>query len=290
MLWENLTSNEFPAAVEAAKGVCVLPVGCVEKHGLHLPLGTDILQASQLAYLASQLETVCVAPDFTFGDIPGRSPTLPKGSIGISLELQMRLMEELCDMVGRCGFKKIIIFNGHGGNKPWLTVFLRYMTGKKLPYVVMSNFIQLPIPHEAVKYMDEHGEDSLPMLTKEDIALLRKYHEQNMHIGHACMSETSYMMGLCPEAVHLDRLGIEDGQDRHYTDELRKLHIELASSGWDIDFPNAFEGDDPVGCNERIGEAAYYLETRRLAEVFAFVKQDTDMQKWLDQYQAGWEK
>ena len=39
--WLYTTSENFPALVEASKEVCVVPLGCVEKHGLHLPLGTD---------------------------------------------------------------------------------------------------------------------------------------------------------------------------------------------------------------------------------------------------------
>ena len=35
MLWENIISNDFADAVEKAKGVCVVPVGCLEKHGPH---------------------------------------------------------------------------------------------------------------------------------------------------------------------------------------------------------------------------------------------------------------
>ena len=41
MLWENLREEEFYDAIEASGGVCVVPVGCLEKHGQHLPVGTD---------------------------------------------------------------------------------------------------------------------------------------------------------------------------------------------------------------------------------------------------------
>ena len=37
MLWENLRSDEFKAAVEKSNGVCAIPIGCVEAHGIHLP-------------------------------------------------------------------------------------------------------------------------------------------------------------------------------------------------------------------------------------------------------------
>ena len=39
--WLYTTSENFPALVEASAKTCVIPMGCVEKHGLHLPLGTE---------------------------------------------------------------------------------------------------------------------------------------------------------------------------------------------------------------------------------------------------------
>ena len=69
--WLYATSDNFTELKKASKDTCIIPMGCVEKHGLHLPLGTDILQASEIAWQASQLETVCVFPDFIFGDIGG---------------------------------------------------------------------------------------------------------------------------------------------------------------------------------------------------------------------------
>ena len=60
--WLYKTSSNFAALREESKNVCVIPMGCVEKHGLHLPLGTDILHASHIAYLASQVEPVCIFP------------------------------------------------------------------------------------------------------------------------------------------------------------------------------------------------------------------------------------
>ena len=104
--WLYTTSENFPALVEASKGVCVIPMGCVEKHGLHLPLGTDIIHSSYIAHMASQMENVCVFPDFTFGDVSVNSAvyphgSMPAGSITLSVELEMMLLEELCEQMAR---------------------------------------------------------------------------------------------------------------------------------------------------------------------------------------------
>ena len=41
MLWENLREEEFDDAIERSGGLCVVPIGCLEKHGEHLPVGSD---------------------------------------------------------------------------------------------------------------------------------------------------------------------------------------------------------------------------------------------------------
>ena len=56
--WLYVTSENFPALRTASKDTCIIPMGCVEKHGLHGPLGTDILQASAIAYMASLIDTL----------------------------------------------------------------------------------------------------------------------------------------------------------------------------------------------------------------------------------------
>ena len=107
--WLYVTSAEFPALRELAKQTCVIPIGCVEKHSLHLPLGQDILQVSHIAHEASKLEPVCVFPDFAFGDISGgTNPDM--GFIEMPLELRNDMLGHFCKEISRNGFKKIIIF------------------------------------------------------------------------------------------------------------------------------------------------------------------------------------
>ena len=65
MQWENLTSPEFAKAVKET-GVCVIAFGVVEKHGEHLPLGTDFLNGHKLACLAAEKEPAVVFPPFYY--------------------------------------------------------------------------------------------------------------------------------------------------------------------------------------------------------------------------------
>lgn len=286
--WLYTTSENFPALREASKDTCVIPMGCIEKHGLHLPVGADIIEASGVAYAASQLETVTIFPDFTFGDYPLNSPSRPLGSITLPMEMEMDLLEVLCEQIAANGYKKILILNGHGGNVTWLAAFSRKLTNKKRNFVFATYMIGLPAPHTLAEYLLANGSGSIPELIPEDEELLLHYHEMNMKVGHACMGETAYMMALCPEAVHLDRLGIESGMNLHKTDYLKAAGIKIMDEGWDINYPNAYSGHDPIGCNERIGKAALRFEAERFAHAVKVYKEDKNLLIWHEERQKGW--
>jgi len=286
--WLYHTSETFPTLVEESKGVCVIPMGCVEKHGLHLPLGQDIIQASYITHMASQLETVCVFPDFTFGDYCNAAPCQPAGTITLPVETETLLLEQLCEQISRNGMKKILILNAHGGNKVWLSTFLRKMYNTKHDFVLGVIFIDLPAPHKMAQVLLEKGSGALDGLTPEDEALILKYHKQSMKLGHGCFSETAFMMGIAPEAVHLERLGIECGLPNHKTDYLKEVGLRIVNDGWDVEYPNNYDGDDPVGCNERIGKVALRMEAERVAHAFKVFKEDENVLKWHAEMQKGW--
>lgn len=283
--WLYVTSEQLPKLREESKGVCVIPMGCVEKHGLHLPLGTDMLQASVITHKASQIETFTVFPDFIFGDVPENYPNMPAGSITLPVETEMLLLEQLCDQIARNGYKKIAIVNGHGGNQSWLTTFLRKLENKPHDYVVVIIHMKLSAPHEIAKTIEEKGRDAVPELNDEDVQLMLDCHAEKMRVGHAGMGETAWIMGIDPELVHMDRLGIEDGRNHHVADQYGKHGIFIRDGGWFANYPNAFDGDDPYGCNERIGKAAIRLETERIVKAVRFLKEDEDLIKW---HNANW--
>lgn len=61
MYWEELTADDFAEAVKST-GVCVIPMGVVEKHGNHLPLGTDMIIGRTIAEMAARLEPFVIFP------------------------------------------------------------------------------------------------------------------------------------------------------------------------------------------------------------------------------------
>ena len=62
MLWEELREEEFEGAIKRSGGLCVMVLGCLEKHGQHLPVGCDSIKGDGIAKEASKLEEVLIFP------------------------------------------------------------------------------------------------------------------------------------------------------------------------------------------------------------------------------------
>ena len=99
MLWENLREPEFRDAVEKAQGVCAVPIGCLERHGPHSPLGTDIIIAENITRLAAEKEPVVVFPTMYFGDKSGAGEFA--GTVIFSLETRWHIFRETCNEIYR---------------------------------------------------------------------------------------------------------------------------------------------------------------------------------------------
>src|SRR5260370_34865905 len=67
--WEELTAADFRDAIQLSKGTCLLPFGILEKHGQHLPLGTDLLNVRHASLPAVQQAYALVFPQSYFGQI-----------------------------------------------------------------------------------------------------------------------------------------------------------------------------------------------------------------------------
>src|ERR1044072_850749 len=132
--WEELTAADFRDAITRAQGTCLLPFGIMEKHGPHLPLGNDLLNVRYVALNAAQQEFAVVFPEYYFGQI--FEAKHEPGTVAYSRGLQLQLLQETTDEMGRNGCKKIIIVNWHGGNPNLLTFFAQSQLEAPHDYVV----------------------------------------------------------------------------------------------------------------------------------------------------------
>ncbi len=221
--WEELTAGDFRSAIQQSQGVCLLPFGILEKHGPHLPIGTDLINVRYASLEAVQQEYALVFPEYYFGQI--FEAKHEPGTIAYSRELQMQLLQETTDEMARNGCKKIIIVNGHGGNE------------HLLPYFAQN---QLAKPHDYVVYVLD-GERSLPGGPP------KKSTGIDYHAGE---NETSNTLVSRPDLVHLDRAASESGADQK---RLRLPDNVYTGIWWYARFPNHYSGDGSVATKE-LGE------------------------------------
>lgn len=281
MLWENLREEEFLPMLEKTHRVCAMAVGCVEKHGQHLPLGTDTLKGSRILEMAAEREAVCVFPRHYFGDLQGcqrakAGEGTHYGYIALSSELLLQLMRECCDEIGRNGFKKILLFSSHGGNSAFLNNFIRAVRAEKKDYEVFFFYNKLIGPKEILAEIEACGRSKFPQLTDADIQVLENFVVAGKHDAHAGFAESAMVMGTYPELVRLDRCEVESGMSTHIADPLTKLGIGWGGT-WGVNQPNAYNGHAPIGLNQRIADAAVEISVERTAAVLKLLKDDAVM-------------
>lgn len=110
--WEDLRMPEFEAWCGQHRAI-LLPVGSLEEHGPHLPLGTDTFHAIEVARRAAQLRPVLVAPPLFYGLC--RSTREHPGTISISGDTVRVLVTELGREFYRHGLRHFVIMSGHAG-------------------------------------------------------------------------------------------------------------------------------------------------------------------------------
>jgi creatinine amidohydrolase len=106
----------WPEVEEALKrtDVVIIPVGSIEQHARHLPLGTDSYGAIEIAKLIAQRAEAVVAPVVLAGlsshhmGFPGTITLTPETFEAVVYETALSLIHH--------GFRKILLYNGHGGN------------------------------------------------------------------------------------------------------------------------------------------------------------------------------
>src|SRR5258707_795790 len=99
--WEELTAPDFRQGIQQSKGTCLLPFGILEKHGPHLPLGTDLLNVRYASLQAASQEYAVVFPEYYFGQI--FEAKHEPGTVAYSMELQLHLLQETTEEMARDG-------------------------------------------------------------------------------------------------------------------------------------------------------------------------------------------
>ncbi|WP_191059939.1 creatininase family protein [Geminicoccus harenae] len=200
MRLEELTAPDV-AALDRDASVLVLPLGSVEQHGRHMPLGTDTILAHGLALAAAERSSgsVVVLPPPWYGFSAHHMGFA--GSITLRAETLMALAEDVVGSMVAHGFRRVLIVNGHGGNGGVIDV------------------LAATLGHR------HHGRARIAALTyfllaRDAIARLRRSRPGGM--GHACEFETAMMLHLRPELVRMEEASTTypDPGSRYLTTDL----------------------------------------------------------------------
>ena len=244
MQWEQLTSDDFRTAVEQT-GVCLLALGVLERHSTHLPLGTDMLNAHRIACLAAEREPAVVFPQWYFGQIY-EARCFP-GTVTLEPKLLLALLEGVLDEIGRNGFRKIVLVNGHGGNTHLLAFLAQCSLWAQNPYTV---------------YVPQG-------LSAERRAAWQAITETAFH-GHACECETSVTLANYPELVHMERVPLEPALP---LGRLSGVPGNFSGISWYANHPEHYAGDARTASAEK-GLRLRELQVEQLVEFIAAVKAD----------------
>lgn len=179
--WIRNTEKSLAALRRATCGVAVIPLGSIESHGPHLPLGADPLNIEHVMERVLKKVKVAVLPTLTYSFIA--SARMRPGAIHIPSALVMDYVEQICNEIARNGFRKIALIHGHGGNPYLDSAFTRRMLEKAKTYAVYS-----------VPVFAGRGREMLEFCETDDL-------------GHACEMETSLNLVACPELVDWKALG-----------------------------------------------------------------------------------
>jgi creatinine amidohydrolase len=197
--WNLAESNLLDVRKRGNPEVVVLPLGATEPHNLHLPYGTDTFQVVTLAERACAHATqlggsVSLLPAIPFGtetnlmDFP-MTINLNPSTIG-------RIVGDVIESLDRHGVKKLVLFNGHGGND--LKWILREWYGRTGVHIFICHWFRM-------------------------IADVRREVLENLEGDHADELETSMMLHLRPDLVHMQQA--DDGT-------MRAPRLESLKNGW----------------------------------------------------------
>lgn len=174
-----MNRNEIKANLQEFP-VAILPMGSTEQHGPHLPLGVDIFLAEGIAKRVCMQIGAVLLPTVPFGyswvwrDIPG--------TVSIQQKNLEAVIKDIAHSLDRYNVKILIIINGHDAN------------GSSIKYA-------------ARELVDEIGMQVIYFSYPNLHEVLTQYCDSPAWHGmiHACEFETSLMLALKPELVHMEK-------------------------------------------------------------------------------------
>jgi len=247
--WEDLTSADFVRAIQKADGVCLLPMGSIEKFGPSAPLGTNLYLGRVIPLEAVKQEYAVVFPDYFVAGTTDTS-NLP-GTIRYSMTMQLQFLDETTHEMARNGCRKIILANGHTGNVSLINLY-------------MNNFAASPHDY-AVYYIYSSG---FPVNNLAQLPPAARPSKPGVD-GHGGEERVAAMLAYYPELIHLDRAHDEPASAGHGAEPAGNP----LPAGAMTQLPTGYSGDAAGATAER-GRALVQYAVVKLVEFIRAVKAD----------------
>lgn len=179
--WSDLSENQLvEAAAALTDAIAVLPLGAIEAHGPHLPVGTDTILAERLldkaeAVIEDEAAVILRLPALWLGASTEHADR--PGTIACEAEQLISSVMVVAGSVYRAGIKRLLLFNAHGGNTSALNIAALKVRRAYGLLAVSTHWLDFDLPETLAK-----------------LAPVR----QDVHGGWL---ETSLMLHLAPELV-----------------------------------------------------------------------------------------
>ncbi|QUL99191.1 MAG: creatininase family protein [Candidatus Fermentithermobacillus carboniphilus] len=232
----DMTWPEVKAALPDIK-VAIIPTGSTEQHGPHGTFEVDSARAREFAKRLAQrvYPHALVTPCVTFG-ISGHHMHFP-GTISLRAETFIQVLMDIVWSLYQHGIRRFFFINGHGGNKPALTIVVNRIRQE----------------------MDAKAAWASPTSVADDVI---KQRVKSPMIGHACESEMSQCLYLCHETVRTEYLTKGEIYDEALAKHLSAVPVEEGRF-WEEITANGALGDASQA-NVELGQVAIETALDRL--------------------------
>lgn len=243
MIFQNENSYEVKEKIENSR-VAILPIGAVEAHGPHLPLGTDNYLAEQLSGRVADKTGAFVLPTLPYGQVWSLK-NFP-GSISVSNQSLISLICDIGESLHHQGFRVFVLINGHLGNAVAIKEAARQL------YETMPDLKVLYLFYPGVKAITDE---------------LRETPSAHASYFHACEIETSYMLYLAEPYVDMAK-AISDIPDI-------PLSADVTPTPWEEFTASAVLGDATLASKEK-GRAIIEVALANMVELIEQAKKSLD--------------
>ncbi|MCG0239131.1 MAG: creatininase family protein [Firmicutes bacterium] len=127
----------------------ILPLGAVEWHGPHLPLGTDLILCEGFARAAAEAGefTAVLYPPVPYAACPGKTRGYP-GTVAVRPETALAYLIDVLEGILATGFVRVLLLNAHDGHMSMARAAMEWVSGRHRCSLLLVNWWQLVTPEE----------------------------------------------------------------------------------------------------------------------------------------------